>query len=218
MKPSARDPDLTELASKFTVRDYKAARDAKQRERIAEGIRRRFTERYITPALDPPKRNGFTMMAISCLMIEAFMSLRKGWKTSNGKGEAAVCCFFDGADLFKEFRGHGQAFYKNVRCGILHQAETTGGWKIVRSGPLFDPGTDTINAARFLPNLKQVLDDFCDGLKTAAWDGPEWKNVCKKMNGICENCTKSLKPPRGPGQKPPTQASAESPAKPKGKA
>ena len=33
--------------------------------------------------------------------------------------------FFDAVDSFKAFRGRD--LYKHVRCGILHQAETTGG-------------------------------------------------------------------------------------------
>lgn len=188
MKPPSHNPEDTEIASAFTVRQYEHARDAKNREVIAEAIRRRFTERYIQPASKPTERHGFTMMAISCLMIEAFISLQKGWKTSDGKGEQAVSLFFDGSDHFREFRGHGKAFYKNVRCGILHQAETNEGWKIVRTGSLFDLGSHTINADLFLPKLKEVLDAFCDKLKTLDWNDPEWKSVCKKMNAICKNC------------------------------
>jgi hypothetical protein len=188
MRPPSTNPEDTEIASNFTVRQYGAAREARNREEIADAIRRRFTERYIDPALKPTERHGFTMMAISCLMIEAFVSLQMGWKTSDGKGESAVSRFFNGWDRFREFRGHGKAFYKSVRCGILHQAETTEGWKIVRAGPLFDLGSHAINADRFLRTLKEVLDDFCDKLKTLDWNGPEWKSVLKKMNAICENC------------------------------
>jgi hypothetical protein len=90
---SILDPELTKLASDFTVRDYKAARDAEDRKKIADGIRRRFTERYIAPVSGGPTKHGFTMMAISCLMIEAFVSLRKGWKDSNGKSESAIRFF-----------------------------------------------------------------------------------------------------------------------------
>src|ERR1039457_2244544 len=151
MKPPSHNPDDTEIARDFTVRQYENARGAKNREEIAEAIRRRFTERYIKPASEPTQRHGFTMMAISCLMIEAFVSLQKGWRTSDGKGELAVSLFFDGSDHFREFRGHGKAFYKNVRCGILHQAETTGAWKITRkqTAQLFDPNSLTVNATRF---------------------------------------------------------------------
>ena len=84
MRPPSTDPEDTEIASNFTVRQYKAARDARKREEIADAIRRRFTGRYVEPALKPTERHGFTMMAISCLMIEAFVSLQRGWKTSKG--------------------------------------------------------------------------------------------------------------------------------------
>ena len=135
------------------------------------------------------------MMAISCLMIEAFESFRQGWVSSDGQSKAAFCFFFDGAGVFAELRGHAQQFYKNVRCGILHQAETTGGWTITRRGRLFDPDTLTINAALFLKNLQRVVDEFCDGLRTSDWNSAQWKNVRKKMDAICANCRKSPNKP-----------------------
>jgi hypothetical protein len=101
------DPELTELSTGFTVRDYKSARNSQDRKRIAEGIHLRFTERYIKPAAAPKHKHGFTIMAISCLMIEAFESFRQGWESSDGKSKAAFCYFFDENDQFSGFRGHG---------------------------------------------------------------------------------------------------------------
>jgi hypothetical protein len=126
-------------------------------------------------------------------MIEAFESFRQGWESSDGKSKAAFCYFFDGTVQFKEFRGYAQQFYKNVMCAILHQAETTGGWRITRksSAPLFDPTLLTINATRFLQNLRRVLDIFCDELKTADWHSFDWKHVRTKMNALCKNCRAS---------------------------
>ena len=190
MNVVTHNPDDTELAPGFKVRDYKKARDSHPPDRsaIAEAIRARFLDRYIEPVR--AKRRGFTIMAVSCLMIEALESFRQGWETSEGKkSKAAFCFFFDAFEQFKDLRGHAQAFYKHVRCGILHQAETTGGWRIRRdASPVFDSTAITINADRFLDALKDVLDTFCDGLKTAAWDSPEWKNVRSKMNAIVRHC------------------------------
>ena len=59
--------------------------------------------------------------------------------SGRGRSEEAFSSFFKEADLFKGFGGHEKKFYKNVRCGILHQAEATGRWTISRKGPLFDP-------------------------------------------------------------------------------
>jgi hypothetical protein len=190
MKSTTHDPEDTELATGFTVRDYKKARDSHppNRNAIAEAIRRRFAERYLKP-VNTQAKHGFTIMAVSCLMIEALESFRQGWETSDRQSKAAFCFFFDAFEPFKDFRGHAQAFYTNVRCGILHQAETTGGWRIRRdSSPLLDATALTINANQFLKALEQVLASFCDALKTAAWDSPDWKNVRKKMNAIVRNC------------------------------
>lgn len=190
MRAQSSDPEKTELATGFSVHDYKVSRDAGDREKIAEAIRKRFSERYTKPVgAGTPNKHGFTMMAISCLMIEALESFRQGWTTSDGRSEAAFRFFFDETDAFKEFRGYAQQFYRNVRCGILHQAETTGGWKVVRAGPLFDPHTLTVNATLFLEGLAHVLDAFCNELRTAAWDSDEWTRVRKKMDAICANCT-----------------------------
>ena len=131
------------------------------------------------------------MMAVSCLMMESLESFCQGWKNSDRKSELAFCHFFDNHRQFDSFRGYSAQFYKNVRCGILHQAETTGGWKITRgkAAPLFDPGpSPTINATLFLQRLREVLDGFCDGLKTAAWNSTEWTNARTKMKALCDNC------------------------------
>jgi hypothetical protein len=198
LKERKDDPGLTELATGFTVNDYKTARgkastDAQAKNGIADAILLRFKERYIKPANDPKCKHGFTMMAISCLMIEALESFRRGWKDSNNRSEVAFCYFFNTNDGFKELQGYCEQFYKNVRCGILHQAETTGGWKITRNQknvPFFDSESLTINAQNFLDKLSEVLTRFCDELKKAEWDSQEWKNVVRKMDALCKNCNR----------------------------
>lgn len=192
MKPQSNVPELTELASKFTVADYKAACDRKDKKAIADALRRRFTERYIVP-VTPTKDNrmhGFTMMAVSCLMIESLQSFCEGWKNSEGKSELAFCNFFASHSEFERFRDHSVKFYQNVRCGILHQAETTGGWRITRKAdaPLFDASSLKINATIFLKRLREVLADFCDGLEDDTWNSERWEKVRKKMNALCDNC------------------------------
>jgi len=183
------DPQDTELAPNFTVRDYIAARDATPPDRIAisDALRARFMNRYIEPIR--AKRRGFTMMAVSCLMIEAFESFVQGWESSEGKSKAAFCFFFDQFPEFGAFRGHGQQFYKHIRCGILHQAESTGGWRIRRDGSmLFDQAALIVNAEQFVDALEQVLTTYFDQLKNAQWNDLRWKNVRRKMNAIVRNC------------------------------
>jgi hypothetical protein len=51
---------------------------------------------------------------------------------------------------------------------ILHQSETTNGWRILRSGPLFIKESKTINATIFLNRLDKCLETYCDKLRTYA--------------------------------------------------
>ena len=193
MTAQSSDPKQIKLASGFTVADYESAK-AQDRDKVADALRRRFVERYIDPVT--PHKNkqmhGFTMMAVSCLMIEAFEAFAQGWKDSKGKSERAFCLFFASNNQFVGFRGYSAPFYKNVRCGILHQAETTGGWKITRrsNARLFDPSPlPTVNATLFLQQLRVVIDGFCNRLKTVDWNSSEeWRNVHTKMKELCKNC------------------------------
>jgi hypothetical protein len=184
------EPADTELARGFTIRDYETARESQPpgQDAIAEAIHRRFTDRYIAPVSTSPK-HGFTIMAVSCLMIEALESFRQGWEDTDRKSRAAFASFFNTFEPFHAFRNHADAFYTHVRCGILHQAETTGGWRIRRdNSPLLDPSARTINAERFLMGLTKVLLAFCEQLKDSDWNGSEWGNVRKKMDAIARNC------------------------------
>lgn len=177
----------TRLSSSTTVSRYRRLEKEMNRDEIVNFIRERFTERYIDP-LRSDTKHGFCTMAISCLMIEAIESFWRGWSDSRGKSELAFCSFFARSNQFIAFRPIAQEFYKHIRCGILHQAETTGGWRIRRTGVLFNQTDKTINATQFHNKLEKCLDEYCQALRTASWDEEVWKNLRKKMNAICKNC------------------------------
>lgn len=179
------------LSSSTTVGQYLEMEKAKDRKGIASFIRKRFQERfqerYVLPFDQNPKKSGFIMMASACLMIEALESFWHGWRKSPNSA-LAFCQFFDREDRFLPFRGHANAFYTHVRCGIMHQAETTGGWHIRRDlGVLFDSPTKTIDATVFLREMDCSLTDYFDRLCTVTWESEEWKKLRKKMNDVCAN-------------------------------
>ena len=178
------------LARGVTVAKYQRMEESRDIAGITEFLRRRFLERYICPATTREK-HGFTMMAVACLMIEALESFYQGWPDTNGKSKKAFCKFLDRNSNFHLPKGGSEAFYKNVRCGILHQAETTGGWRIRRNGDLFDPKSKVINATRFLHEMKKSLEGYCNELRGADWNSRIWKNFRKKMKAICDNCGNS---------------------------
>lgn len=185
-----KSTDDIHLSSSVTIKRYGELKDAKDRERIAGFVVERFQERYLEPALSARTKSGFALMAINCLMIESLVSFRRGWKDTRRLSESAFCFFFDRENTFSEFRGHANAFYVNIRCGILHQAETTGGWLIhLKKEPfLFDADHKIVNAREFTERLQGCLLGYQTELNNADWDAEIWNNFRKKMKAIIENC------------------------------
>jgi gamma-glutamylcyclotransferase (GGCT)/AIG2-like uncharacterized protein YtfP len=189
------------LAKGFTIADYQRAEVARDREAISAFVRQRFTERYVTPLrpertektekTEMTEKHGFCTMAICCLMVEALESFWQGWENTSrrGQGQKAFCLFFDRESDFEGFRDHAIDFYRGVRSGILHQSETTNGWRIRRSGPLFCPQTKTINATKFHDALVNALDCYCEALRTSDWEDEIWRNFRKKMKSVIVNCS-----------------------------
>jgi len=183
------------LSSSVTIAKYRQIEAEKNRAAIADFIMERFTERYIRPLRgDPIMKHGFCTMAIACLMIEALESFSQGWSDTRNRSRDTFRLFFQrcldqGLELGNLADGKlADDFYYGVRCGILHQAETTNGWRILRKGPLYNPDTKRINATKFHDELEKALQFFCDTLKQSDWDSRVWQNLIRKMEAVIENC------------------------------
>jgi hypothetical protein len=190
-KPIPASVDDVLLSSSTTVRRYKELEAAKAegRKEIAKFFRERFRERYLDPALAACPKSGFSLMALNCLMIEALVSFRRGWPNTRNLSKTAFCFFFDREDEFSAFRGYAHDFYVHVRCGILHQAETTGGWLIhLREEQLFDADHKIIDALDFTNRMGTCLENFKHELEAASWEDEIWDNFWKKMKVVIKNC------------------------------
>ena len=175
------------LSSSITVSAYLAMEKSKDRSNISRFIRERFHERYVAPFDGNHRKNGFIMMASACLMVEAMESFWNGWKKSP-KSSDAFKQFFCREERFLSLHEYAQEFYEHVRCGILHQGETTGGWHIRRDlGILFDDSTKTIDATVFLSAMDCSLTDYVQRLSNASWGCDEWKKFRRKMKSLCAN-------------------------------
>lgn len=120
-------------------------------------------------------------------MIEAFQCYKEGKKDTKGKGQgqAAFDSFFN--DYASDFPGvNSKEFYENIRCGILHQAQTQGRYRILRKGAIFDRVDMSINASVFLRMLKRIVENYVDGLHVAEMDSEMWSNALKKIAFICD--------------------------------
>ncbi|MBC6995445.1 hypothetical protein QWY85_10200 [Neolewinella lacunae] len=133
-------------------------------------------------------KNGFSVMANCCLLIETLETFLRGWENSSNKSEAAFLKFFSRDKNFKEFAVDDMPtiFYKSIRCGILHQGETTNGWRITRDERklILDTNSKEINASKFLGQLKQSITDYKDELLKADWNDEIWKMARNKLKSI----------------------------------
>jgi hypothetical protein len=71
---------------------------------------------------------GFVTMALDCLLIETLEQFYKGKvRTGQGMDAKAFFDFFQRSPKFKTFfnaLAKSEVFYNQIRCGLLHQAQT----------------------------------------------------------------------------------------------
>ena len=180
---------------KITISDYNDYVDNQDRNLIADFIFQRLQSRYLKPFqftnenFTEQFKNGFSIMANCCLLIETLQSFKNGWEDSGNKSALAFKQFLSTEANFAIFKNKEKEFYTNVRCGILHQGETTGGWKINREGTnLFDSTTLVVDSIVFAKELEQSLTNYSDKLRLAKWDSEIWDNFRTKMRRIISNC------------------------------
>lgn len=128
--------DAKDCTIRITVSDYNKLISDKDREGISNFIYNRLFSRYIRPysfdnfEYQKKYKNGFSIMANLCLLIETLQSFKNGWGDTDRRSKMAFQQFFHNNTHFAELSQSAVSIYKNVRCGILHQGETTGGWKV----------------------------------------------------------------------------------------
>lgn len=186
--------DDFKLTGDITVkeaREWIASKDESSKSNLIGLIDHRFTNRYLKH-LDPTiNDSGFFKMAICCLMIETMESFKQGEKNTKGKSKQMFIDFFETEEaFFPEFKDVSIDFYNNIRCGILHQAETTNAWRILRVGFLLNKSERTINADKFVKALKSSLENYINNLKENNINDTEgiWPKAILKINDICNNC------------------------------
>jgi hypothetical protein len=146
---------------------------------ILEG---RIHERYIEPIdhliaaeeTRPPteRRFGFTVLAVDCLLIETLGAFLDGLEDTEGKSKVTFCKFLTTRPLFAgDFTEDlAERFYKEFRCGILHQAEIGGDSKVWSVGPLIrdDGGKLIVNRNKLHERLKAEFQHYLAELRNPA--------------------------------------------------
>lgn len=75
-------------------------------------------------------RDGFAIMALNCLLIETLLQFRYGWDETKGGNKKSYSEFLSNVfpDIFN--KKIANIFYSDIRCGILHSAQTKGKSKL----------------------------------------------------------------------------------------
>jgi hypothetical protein len=140
----------------------------------------RINDRYIAPvdflisseASKPPsdRRFGFTVLAVDCMLVETFGAFIEGLLDTKGKSKETFCKVLRTRTLFaSEFSTDAVAekFYKQFRCGILHQTESGGESKVWSVGPMLivNGNAITVNRNRFHDCLKSEFQSYLAELR-----------------------------------------------------
>jgi hypothetical protein len=159
----------------------------------------RIIERYIAPvdflvATEETKspsdrRFGFTVLAVACMLVETLGAFIEGLEDTEGKSKKTFCNFLRTRKLFAaEFSTDELAenFYKQFRCGILHQAESGGESKVWSVGPMLHVkgNSITVNRNKFHDCLKAEFQSYLSELREPN-NAALRKNFRKKMDFIC---------------------------------
>ena len=134
-------------------------------------------------------KNGFLIMTSCSLLIETLASFLVGQdKTPKDKHVDMFKIVFKYAETKNNDLKIFQSiyFYWNIRCGLLHQGETYGKFKITREGTeLFED--NTVDAHLFFIHLKSLLLSYKEDLIIAEWDSKEWDACRQKIRYIESN-------------------------------
>jgi hypothetical protein len=135
----------------------------------------RIGERYLTPIRllqnERGRGEGFSIVSIQCALIEFLAANERGFRYEHGKPDDYANFRYSGSGkLFRESivgvppfsglfnEGLAVEFYTHVRCSLLHEAGTTGGWKIrTRQHQTIDMATRTLCR----DGLQMVIDTYC---------------------------------------------------------
>ena len=204
----------TKIAGKLTVADWQKLSAALRAhmgsthlwEKAYGYFEQRMKTRYLNPiqhieAQANIEGEGFAITAIICSMIEALESFYQGrsyrrppkgtqlnQNTEYFSSQLLFESFLQNREPFKKhFSNIGLAteFYENVRCAILHEAATRGGWKIrIDSNSLIEQQGNqwVLNRALFV----QAVQKYMEGYKQELLSSIVLKEAfMRKFDAIC---------------------------------
>ena len=159
--------------------------DARISHRFIEPIDYLITAEESKPATE--RRFGFTVLAVDCLLVETLGAFIDGLEDTEGNSKDTFCKVLTKRPLFSSdfTQSLAEKFYKEFRCGILHQAEIGGQSKVWSVGPVIrvDGNRVIVNRNIFHERLKNEFKNYLTELRDPKNAGLR-KNFRKKMDFV----------------------------------
>lgn len=161
-------------------------------QKAIEIFKDRIKGRFLKPVnlIQEYEYAGFAVLALDCLLIETLQQFREGVPRTPDRQSKTYFVNFLTETSFGFTKEQAEMFYEQIRCGILHQAETKGNSKIriTSSIPLVQYTDDRkaliINRTLFHKQLEQEFESYIKELLNPN-NRDLRKNFKKKMDFIC---------------------------------
>ena len=133
------------------------------------------------------EKNGFAIMAIVTLLIDALAQFRRGLKDTKGINYNVYTSFLNDSlgDAFMD-ASMANDFYNKVRCGILHSAQTCDESVLTVDGEIICKENQTlyVNVKGMYDRLTAYVNTYAKELEKTC-NSMLRKNFIKKMGYIC---------------------------------
>lgn len=186
--------DALRISPQYTSLDWQAlnANDPKDWPKAADVVRDRLDGRFLRFASDwlSDKYSGFVVLAIDSLLAETIQQFVDGVTDGHRRSKQMVMRFLEGTRFQPDFDAKArEAFYVDIRCGLLHQAEAKRMWLIRRKqAALLQKVAHgegyIIDVERFHAGLQGSLNDYVTLISEPA-SSLLRSHLWKKMDQIC---------------------------------
>lgn len=190
--------DTIMISPKYTLADYQNLNvttnsDTKTWNKAIDIFVDRIYGRFFAPIetllndFDAPEKNGFAIMALNCLLTETMLQFAECEEETGGQ---AYSNFLTVAfpEVF-ENQKKARRFYRGIRCGILHGAQTNKKARLSYDEDYVVSLTEDeilyVSVPGYYNILRNYFEDYVEKLRERA-DSALAENFVKKMTLICQ--------------------------------
>lgn len=186
--------DALRISPRYTSLDWEKLNASDQNDwaKAAEIVKDRLDGRFLRFASKclKDKDSGFVVLAIDSLVAETIQQFVEGVTNGHGRSKEMVKRFLEGTRFQPDFNADARdAFYSDIRCGLLHQAEAKRMWLIRRKQATLLQKVGhgdgyIVDVERYHAGTKGSLNDYLSIVSEPA-NLQLRLNLWRKMDQIC---------------------------------